>query len=205
MATASPVTLKQGCDAEACWIESREGGWLFLLPSGEGGGWLLSVGDSAEALLGGSRLVAGQIAGIGGTVGSFPAQPRIAEPLGEAGWLACGTAALGFDPLCGDGTGNAAREAILGAAVIRAAAGGADIPPLVAHYRWRLLVGFQRHLEACRQFYKTGHASSWWDQELEALDRGLAWCARQLEKAPAFRYRLNGFVLEPVPRDCEAG
>ena len=31
-----------------------------------------------------------------------------------SGWLACGTAAMGFDPICGDGTGYAVREGILG-------------------------------------------------------------------------------------------
>ena len=34
------------------------------------------------------------------------------------GWLSCGTAALSFDPICGDGTGHAVREGILAAAVI---------------------------------------------------------------------------------------
>src|SRR5262245_56682484 len=43
IATASPVMLKPGCDDEACWIESLEPGWLFLLPVGERNGWLLSV------------------------------------------------------------------------------------------------------------------------------------------------------------------
>src|SRR6266481_2151102 len=56
-AAASAVMLQRTCDAEACWIESLESGWLFLLPSGEGSGWLLSVGDSVESLLLPSRLI----------------------------------------------------------------------------------------------------------------------------------------------------
>lgn len=198
MAASSRAMLKPGCDSDACWIESCEGGWLFLVPCGAEDAFLLSVGDSAEALLAVSRLVSEQIAELGAMGGTFPCHPRIAEPLGAAGWLACGTAALGFDPLCGDGTGNAAREAILGSAVIRAAVEGADVEEMVAHYRARLLAGFQKHLEACRPFYETGGSAHWWNQELDALHRGLAWCGGQLEHVTGFRYRLNGFALEPI-------
>ena len=55
--------MKASCDPTACWIESLEAGWLFLVPSRdrEGAvadtpsGWLLSVGAPAEALLGANR------------------------------------------------------------------------------------------------------------------------------------------------------
>jgi hypothetical protein len=197
MATASAVSLKTGCEPDACWVESLDHGWLFLLP-GAAGAWLLSVGDPADALLERSRLIAEQITGSSGSAGSFPSHPRIADPLCQPGWLACGTAALGFDPLCGDGTGHAIREAILAAAVVRAGIEGADVDALVAHYRNRLVAGFRRHLEACREFYQAGRSGPWWDQELNSLDRGLEWCGRQLETAPRFRFRLSGFALEPI-------
>jgi len=197
MAAASSVTLKNGRDADACWIESLDNGWLFLLPGAEQA-WLLSVGDSPEALLARSRLVAKQIVEANGSRGSFPSHPRIAEPLCEPGWLACGTAALGFDPLCGDGTGHATREAILASAVVRAAIDGADVDALIAHYSTRLVAGFKRHLDACRQFYQAGTAGPWWDQELNSLERGVEWCDRQLESAPVFRFRLSGFALEAI-------
>jgi hypothetical protein len=197
LATAAAVKLKIGSDPSACWIESLQHGWLFLLP-GEDHAWLLSVGDLAETLLAQSRLIAAQITETGAPRGTFPSHPRIVQPLCEPGWLACGTAALGFDPLCGDGTGHALREAILASAVVRAGIDGADIDALVAHYRIRLLAGFKRHLEACRQFYQAGHGGPWWDQELNSLDQGLDWCARRLESAPAFRFRLTGFALEAI-------
>ncbi|MEI4884263.1 hypothetical protein, partial [Klebsiella pneumoniae] len=38
-AVAVAVELRDGIDASACWIESLERGWLFMLP-----GWLLAVG-----------------------------------------------------------------------------------------------------------------------------------------------------------------
>src|SRR5882724_363235 len=61
IATASAVKLKAGHDAHACWIESLENGWLFLLPIGEQSAWLLSVGSLFDELLAASRLVADQI------------------------------------------------------------------------------------------------------------------------------------------------
>jgi hypothetical protein len=197
MATASAVILKAGSDRGACWIESLDHGWLFLLP-GDDRAWLLSVGDPAETLLARSRLISDQIAETSASRGTFPSHPRIVEPLCEPGWLACGTAALGFDPLCGDGTGHAIREAILASAVVRAGIDGADVDALVAHYRNRLLAGFKRHLEACREFYLAGQSGPWWDQELDSLHHGLEWCARRLESAPVFRFRLSGFALEAI-------
>jgi hypothetical protein len=197
MAAASAVKLKTGCDPDACWIESLDNGWLFLLPGAERA-WLLSVGGPAEALLARSRLISEQIVETSASRGSFPSHPRIADPLCEPGWLACGTAALGFDPLCGDGTGHAVREAILASAVVRAGIEGADVDALVAHYRTRLVAGFKRHLEACREFYQGGRSGPWWDQELNSLDRGLEWCGRQLDSATRFRFRLSGFALEAI-------
>lgn len=191
-AAAIAVDMKTP-DAPTCWVESLENGWLFLVP-----GVLIAVGGAPEALLAESRLVAREILAVTGEASEFLAYPRIADPLCAPGWLACGSAAMAFDPICGDGTGNAVREAILAAAVIRAAARGGDVEGLLAHYRSRLIAGFHRHLELTLAFYRGGHGGAWWDEEVRALERGAAWCARELAAAPAFHYRLNGFDLEPA-------
>jgi len=197
-AAACGVTLQRECDGESCWIESVESGWLFLLPGGTDAGWLLSVGDSVDALLERSRLIKRQIADIRPPRGVFPSHPRVAHPVSAAGWLACGSAALGFDPLCGEGAGNAVREAILGSAVIRAAADGEDAAGLIAHYQTRLLAGFQRHLAHCFQFYGSGCPGPWWKRQLDDLERGLTWCSQQLARSGVSRYRLNGFTIEHI-------
>jgi hypothetical protein len=171
---------------------------LFLLPIGEESAWLLSVGGLLDDLMARSRLVADQIVEVAASPGKFPAHPRIADPLCGEGWLACGTAALGFDPLCGDGTGNAVREAILVSAAVRAIADGADVSAVLAHYRARLLGGFARHLEICQDFYSRGRCGDWWDQERVALQPGIEWSRQKLADAPASRYRLNGFALEAL-------
>ncbi len=182
MATAFPVANSV---ADACWIESVESGWLFLLP-----GWLLAVGDSP---LEQSQLVAAQIVSIGEAAGRFPAYPRISNTLCDVDWLAVGGAAMSFDPICGDGVGNAVREAILATAVIRA--GAAE--DLLAHYRARLVAGFLKHLELCRPFY-AACSGEWWRSELALLDKGIAWCREQLANALPFRYQLRDFDLHRI-------
>ena len=196
VATASAVALRQSADSAACWIESLEDGWLFLVPSKPGHAWLLSVG--APSLLEKSRLIAGQIDDVTASGGEFPAHPRIVDPICGENWLACGSAAIGFDPVCGDGTGNAVREAILAAAVVRAVSAGEDRGEVLRHYRARLIAGFHRHLELCREFYASGHDGPWWQRELRHLDRGIEWCRAQLAAHPGFQYRLDGFELKAV-------
>jgi hypothetical protein len=186
MASAAPVTLKENSDPGACWIESLGDGWLFLVA-----GWLLAVGAPAETLLGRSTVIAREIAEVGEKSGEFPAYPRMCSPLGAPGWLACGTAAMAFDPICGDGTAHAIREAILATAVIRAVANGGAPDDLLSHYEARLTAGFLRHLKLCGQFYASG-------SELDAIHRGIQWADAKLRAHASFRYQLRGFELEAV-------
>jgi len=195
-ATATPVFLNATAEPNACWIESLPNGWLFLLPEGDQRAWMLSVGDSPQVSFASSRLIASRIAEMRGEGASFPSHPRIADPVCGSDWLACGTAAVGFDPLCGDGAGYATREAILASAVIRAAASGEDKDALLAHYRSLLIAGFARHLAACGEFYGRGHSGDWWQREIESTRAGLAWCSQELAGLAPPRFRLNGFLLE---------
>jgi hypothetical protein len=193
VASVIPVQLKNGSPVDTCWIESLEDGWLFLTP-----GWMLAVGATADALLGDSRVVVAQIAQHGPVRGAFPASARIASPLGWHGWLACGSAAMAFDPICGDGTAHAVREAILASAVVRAIADGGSEDELLAHYHARLIAGFQRHLLLCRQFYSTGGTGLFWQSEVTAIDRRIDWCRDARSAYGSFRYQLRGFELEAV-------
>jgi len=182
----------------ACWIEALECGWLFLIPNSPVSGWLVSIGSPHDVLLAESRLIADRI-DVSGEAGTpFAAYPAIADPLCAPGWLACGAAALSFDPLCGDGTGNAVREAILASAVIRAAVAGGNVDRLLSHYCARLTAGFARHLELCRGFYISANCGLWWEQEIAGLDEGIAWCRQANGPGNVFHYRLNGFELQPI-------
>jgi hypothetical protein len=174
---------------ETCWIEALERGWLFLIPDGEREGWLLAVGAAPEELLAGSRLIAAQIAELGAEGRDFAAHPRIVAPLCGTGWIACGSAAMAFDPICGDGTANAVREAILAAATIGAGEGA------LAHYEGRLIAGFEKHLALCANYYRTGGRGDWWAREFDALREGLAWCKQRADGLTGDRYQLRGFDL----------
>ncbi|MEO5922811.1 MAG: hypothetical protein ABIR70_03195 [Bryobacteraceae bacterium] len=197
-AAAVSVTLRDRADSTACWVESVANGWLFLIPTAPNSAYLLAVGDSAEHLLATSRLIAQRIEQLGEPAGSFPAHPRLHWPLCGEKWLACGSAAMAFDPLCGDGTAQAIREAILAAAVIQSVAKGADAKPLLAHYQSRLAAGLARHLLLCEEFYRTGSDTPWWTNEHRAMRDGAEWCAKKVGEEKRFRFQLNGFELQPV-------
>jgi hypothetical protein len=198
MASVATVELRQQADSAACVMESLNDGWLFLIPGPSRLGWLLAAGASPEHLLGQSRVIAAALSRHNPPCGEFPAYPRIASPLGGSDWLACGTAAMTFDPICGDGTAHAIREAVLATAVLRALDKGDSTEALVAHYEARLTAGFCRHLALCRAFYSSGGTSPFWTAELEAIDRGIQWCNAKLGARPEFRYQLRGFELEAV-------
>ena len=82
--------------------------------------------------------------------------------------------------------------------MIRATKCGAPEEQLRQHYRSRLLAGFLRHLEICRQFYITGHGGPWWDAEAALIAEGITLCKRELANSPEFRYRLEAYELHPV-------
>ena len=197
-AFAGPVKLKETVPRETCFIESLENGWLFLIPGAEDSGSLISVGAPVDAQLVHSRVVAEQVAELTAPASEFPAYPRIMSPLCGPGWLACGSAAMAFDPICGDGTAHAIREAILASAVIRAAGDEENPDQLFAHYEARLAAGFRRHVSLCQQYYQSGGEGPWWQAELAALSRGIAWCDDKLAPGLNFQYRLDDFELSRI-------
>lgn len=196
-AAAVRVALKDSHDLSACWIESLEEGWLFLLPNASESTWLLAIGSSLESLPGQSRIIGPRIEVLPGRSGEFPTCPRIMSPLIGDGWLACGSVAMAFDPICGDGTAQAIREAILASAVIRALAKGGDAPSLYAHYEAILTAAMRRHLALSMDFYRTGGVGPWWQTELESLAEGHRWCTAKLASAEEPRYQLKDFELIP--------
>lgn len=201
-AVAAKVKLRDPSCAQEARIEAVASGWLYLVPAETGEGWLLGVGGSVDALLGQSALIAPVVDAMGATSTPFLAAPRLHLPLHGAGWLACGTAALGFDPICGDGTAQSVREAILAAAVVTAIAEGGDRAALLSHYQSMLIAAMRRHLLLCAQFYANGGQGDWWRAQHEALVEGHHWCTALLAKMPEPRFLLDGFRL--VPRQVAA-
>jgi hypothetical protein len=200
VASVAHAVLKRDVDQSACWIESVDSGWLFLLPRGENeAAALIAVGETPNALLSQSRIIAGLVGGLDGPAAEFPAYPRIAKSLCGDGWLACGAAAMGFDPLCGEGTGNAARQAYLATALIAAVRKGEPLEDLLAHYTSRHMHGFLRHLQICLGFYQRAGSGPFWQSEAALLQQGIEWAWRVLQQhAKPPTHRLVGRKLEPI-------
>lgn len=194
-AQAVPVTLHPDAEPHCCWVESGDAGWLFLIPLAGQDAWLLAIGGEPQALLAQSSLVACRIGTMQAPVAAFETAPRMLDSLAGEDWLACGTAALVFDPICGDGTAQATREGILAAAVIRGISRGEAAEPLLLHYRSMLLAAMRRHLQLLLPFYATGGASKWWRAQEQAVRDGHAWCTERLAVMPEPRFVLRGFDL----------
>ncbi len=156
------VTLRESAESDACWAESVESGWLFLIATGKGTGSLICTGGEPASLLHGSRLVCEQIETLNGEpeASQFAAYPRTLAKLHGKDWIACGTAAMSFDPLSGEGTGAAVRESILAAATVRAILRGDNADKALAEFSLRMRLGFLRHLGMCRTFYQEQKSAS---------------------------------------------
>jgi 2-polyprenyl-6-methoxyphenol hydroxylase-like FAD-dependent oxidoreductase len=189
------VALSPGAPPATCWIESANDGWLFLIPDGTGGAWLLAVGDAPDALLAQAPMIAPLIAAIAPAGHRFDTSPRMLEQLAGDTWLACGTAALAFDPICGDGTAQATREAILASAVVTAMARGEDPAALCNHYHAMLLAALRRHLQLSLPFYAGGGTSPWWQNQFATARAGYDTTTALLGHQPEPRFALSGFDL----------
>ncbi|PCG09993.1 hypothetical protein COA17_00510 [Sphingomonas ginsenosidimutans] len=197
IATAASVLLRHDGDARDCWIESLDAGWLFLIPCGARTGSLLSVGLPLDEACDRSRHVAARIILTDEATAIFDPVPRLAVATGGEDWIGCGSAAIAFDPIGGDGTAQTVRAAILAAAVVAGIASGGDRAALIAHYDAMLLATMRRHLALCVPFYRSGGAGHWWRTAHDALIRGHETCTHRLSAMPAPRYVLRDFDLLP--------
>jgi hypothetical protein len=204
-AQISRVQLRDDAEPESCWTESVSNGWLFLLSLGKAEANLICVAEDVDRALGESTLIRNRIHRRSTVSAKAMASPRILQPLASETWLACGTAALSFDPLCGEGTGNAVREAYLAAAVVRAAIDGGNSANLTYHYQTRLTQGFLRHLQICHTFYSSGGVDSFWMSETEAINEGLRKVETMLGKVSTPQYSLQDRTLVPVQASDSSG
>ena len=194
-AIAAPVDLTAQADRAAVHVESVAHGWLFLIPAGPAKAWLLGVGGPVERLLEHSTLIAPLIASVGDASPGFETAPRQLPRLAGPDWLACGMAAIAYDPICGDGTAQAVREGVLASAVLTAMAQGGDRAALSEHYHAMLTASLRRHIQLSAQFYTSGGDSPWWQAQIASLAQGYAWTTAQLASLPEPRYRLQDFRL----------
>jgi flavin-dependent dehydrogenase len=159
-------------------------------------------GAQLEAMLAETRLIAPLLRETPRAPAVARAAPRLRDELCRPGWIAVGDEALSLDPLCGDGTGYALREAIVAAAVVRRIDDGLPAAEALDHYRTRLQRTLAAHLRGCVAFYRDAPFAGAWETELAAMERG----RRALENAVAARpeatLHLRGFEL--IPADAAA-
>lgn len=190
-------------EADACFVESVDDGWLFLIPSTAETGWLLAIGAPCDVLLGQSHHVRARIAPPDTAPARFDTTPRMLDRMAATGMIACGSAAMAFDPICGDGTALAVRQAILASAIARAiyeggrdgGFDGGDEEELTAHYRAMMVAAMRRHLRLSSEFYATGGTGPWWRAQQRAIEDGFASLSAVLERTPPPRFALDGFRL----------
>lgn len=195
LSATARVRLKADAPSATCWIEAVDAGWLFLIPDGFGAAWLLAVGGDPQALAQDAPLIGPLIETLDAAGGTFDTSPRMLAHLAGENWLACGTAAIAFDPICGDGTAQAAREGILASAVVSALA-RSEAPALLAtHYHSLLLASLRRHLQLSLPFYANGGAGRWWHDQYAAAREGYERTTALLAKLPEPRFALHGFDL----------
>ncbi|MFN3552798.1 MAG: hypothetical protein ACK4UL_06780 [Novosphingobium meiothermophilum] len=204
LSSTARVRLRVDAPAQTCWIEAVDAGWLFLIPDGHGDAWLLAVGGAPEVLAASAPMIAPLIESMAPSGGQFDTSPRMLAGLAGDGWLACGTAAIAFDPICGDGTAQAAREGILAAALIGALARGEDPALLAEHYHSLLLAALRRHLQLSLPFYANGGTGRWWHEHYASTRAGYDQTTALLARRSEPRFALHGFDLVRRPAfGCE--
>jgi hypothetical protein len=197
-AAAYQATLKDTADSTSCWIESTADGWLFLLPYSANRASLIVAGASQQEILRQSCLIGQRIEIPSKPSSTAPIAPRIARELCHDGLIFTGSAAMRFDPLCGEGAGHAVREAYLTVSVIRAVLRGEPVDALQRHYTGRLQQAFLRHLVICDSFYSSGGESSFWQEESAALRAGMREVSSAVQAAGPAQFRFRGLDLEAV-------
>ncbi len=177
------ATLRPGGADDTAMIERRGDGWLFVLPLGGARAAVQCIARQPPPPAAGLVAAIPQLDGLLGQVedwsGSVPAMPRLRREVAAPGWLAVGEAALGFDPISGDGTGHALRGVVLASTTLQAIVDGAAAGPTLADYRGTLRRAMAQHLKACLGFY-TPVAPAWHD-EVAAMAAGLAGLEARLD------------------------
>lgn len=206
---AAHVPLRTAVDPQVCWMETVPNGWVYLAPLGYGQGMLQAMvaerpADEASALrdaVASTTCIHGLVEPLASPVATFDAAPRLREPIGEAGWLPVGEAAMRLDPISGYGVTYAIREAILASAVIDTARAVASSQAYLSHYQHRLRDAFIGHLDACIRLYSAGLTSPTWNQEIKPMRQAVEAAARRTPPV-TYRYRLTGTrLVELAPAD----
>ncbi|HKR21998.1 MAG TPA: hypothetical protein VJS17_05345 [Pyrinomonadaceae bacterium] len=204
------VTLRDDVDCTTSFIEATPRGWLFLAPLGQGRAVLQAVvPDEPRNFIATTRTLLASTKEIKRNVEEFKlahrpfaidCAPEKLSRMHGANWLATGTAACSYDPLCGDGTGYAIRAAILAAAVLEGIDRGTTREGLLTYYKLRISYAFYTHLRSCVSLYSTASYADIWRGELDNMEEGISALEKELSRMTTNHYRLHEFELLPMNR-----
>lgn len=203
---ASEGRLGAAASPDRWFFEAVPAGWLLIAPLENRRALVqLMIPDVpadpprrrlAEAVAAAS-LARAAVAGLSSAVAVCEAFPARCDPWPHERTLRIGEAALAFDPICGDGLGQALRSAILAAAAIEAIEGGEDRSGVRAFVRHRFGLAFLAHLDTCAGFYASLTPAASWTTELRAMREEAAMLGQELPAPGRLRYRLIGSRLVP--------
>ena len=182
-AWVAQAMLRAASRSDLCVIETVRDGWVFLLPAGTGRASLQFVSipsitppPAPNEAVAATRTIRKAIDGIGEWSDPMPCMPRARLPPACPGRISIGEAALGFDPISGDGVGHALRGTVLAAMSLHAIANGTPIAECLDGYASTLRRAMAHHLKTCLGLY--GDAQGWHD-EVGAMAAGVALLTRQ--------------------------
>ena len=203
-----PVELKPG-RSNHVGMELLQLGWMFLCPTSPHSGVLQVMLPQVppqpelaiQVALSQSQLIGEQLASVASEVPYIsPAAPQILPILGSDRWLAIGAAACTFDPICGDGIGQAIRSALLASAVMLSCSEDIPLTDALKHYHLRHRHTFAWHLHHIYNYYQPLLSQPDWFEELAKTRQFLdSHGAYNLLSRSQFAYQLKDLVLEPCP------
>lgn len=197
--------LAAGADPDASWTEATPSGWIFVAPATARTALVQAMvptpprdpAAALQALIAGARTIAPILDGAPREVRAVSGAPGLARELCGPGLIVAGEEALSVDPVSGEGSGYAAREAILAAAVADAVETGLDAEVAFDHYRARLEHALAAHLRTCLQVYTAPFDASW-SAERAACAAGSAALETAAAERRPFTLGLRGLRLAPL-------
>jgi flavin-dependent dehydrogenase len=158
------VPLKNLNESNSSWIETTMDGWIYLAQLGERKGLIQAmIVDqlSLEEILTKTHIIKRYITKKFIQKACFNGSPTLLnEPCGP-GWMAVGEAAISFDPISGEGVGNAIRGAMWTSSILKAVISGFSAVDCLKHYSYRLKKAFFHHLNECINLYSIFSSASW--------------------------------------------
>ena len=154
-------------------IFAGDDGWIFLAPRPDGSCFVQATvlpGDESSAISMVARALNRSPAAVPSADQWIDTAPALGSAVGSAGELRAGESAVIYDPLCGDGCGNAIRSGVLAAAVAtRAIIHPSEETALREWYRARQHQNFLAHMQACMAAYARARFAIRWKSYRAAL------------------------------------